>query len=154
MWEEAFSFFCQGLGANNFLQRLDLRNNQIDHHGAEELAVALKQNTSLQELGKFFAYLRREARADVHLQGRCSLPDLCRLVVVILKPCWFWNALQALCREWRLQPHGLRRLASVTGIFGSKPADEDCVLGAGQSLVEEGRGSFALVKVVGVPPAD
>ncbi|KFO91025.1 Leucine-rich repeat-containing protein 45, partial [Buceros rhinoceros silvestris] len=50
MWEEAFSFFCQGLGANNFLQRLDLRNNQIDHRGAGELAVALKQNTSLQEL--------------------------------------------------------------------------------------------------------
>lgn len=52
MWEEGFSFFCQGLGANNFLQRLDLRNNQINHQGAGELAVALKQNASLQELGK------------------------------------------------------------------------------------------------------
>ncbi|XP_049669386.1 leucine-rich repeat-containing protein 45 isoform X2 [Accipiter gentilis] len=50
MWEEGFSFFCQGLGANNFLQRLDLRNNQINHQGAGELAVALKQNASLQEL--------------------------------------------------------------------------------------------------------
>ncbi|NXY82921.1 LRC45 protein, partial [Alcedo cyanopectus] len=50
VWEESFSFFCQGLGANKFLQRLDLRNNQINHHGAEELAVALKQNASLQEL--------------------------------------------------------------------------------------------------------
>ncbi|KAM6111009.1 leucine-rich repeat-containing protein 45 [Pterocles gutturalis] len=50
MWEEGFFFFCQGLGANNFLQRLDLRNNQINHQGAGELAVALKQNTSLQEL--------------------------------------------------------------------------------------------------------
>uniref|UniRef100_A0A8C5J128 Leucine rich repeat containing 45 n=1 Tax=Junco hyemalis TaxID=40217 RepID=A0A8C5J128_JUNHY len=50
MWEEGFSFFCQGLRANNFLQRLDLRNNQINHQGAGELAVALTQNTSLQEL--------------------------------------------------------------------------------------------------------
>lgn len=52
MWEEGFSFFCQGLRANNFLQRLDLRNNQINHQGAAELAMALAQNTSLQELGK------------------------------------------------------------------------------------------------------
>ncbi|KAJ7425071.1 Leucine-rich repeat-containing protein 45 [Willisornis vidua] len=50
MWEEGFSFFCQGLRANNSLQRLDLRNNQINHRGAAELAVALTQNTSLQEL--------------------------------------------------------------------------------------------------------
>uniref|UniRef100_A0A669QB66 Leucine rich repeat containing 45 n=1 Tax=Phasianus colchicus TaxID=9054 RepID=A0A669QB66_PHACC len=50
VWEEGFSFFCQGLGANNFLQRLDLRNNQINHHGAGELATALKRNASLQEL--------------------------------------------------------------------------------------------------------
>uniref|UniRef100_A0A663M7E9 Leucine rich repeat containing 45 n=1 Tax=Athene cunicularia TaxID=194338 RepID=A0A663M7E9_ATHCN len=52
-WEEGFSFFCQGLGANNSLQQLDLRNNQISHQGAGELAMALKQNASLQELGKF-----------------------------------------------------------------------------------------------------
>ncbi|XP_071620526.1 leucine-rich repeat-containing protein 45 isoform X2 [Heliangelus exortis] len=50
MWEEGFSFFCQGLGANNVLQQLDLRNNQINHQGAGELAMALKQNISLQEL--------------------------------------------------------------------------------------------------------
>ncbi|KFQ98745.1 Leucine-rich repeat-containing protein 45, partial [Nipponia nippon] len=50
VWEEGFSFFCQGLGANNCLQRLDLRNNQINHQGAVELAMALKQNASLQEL--------------------------------------------------------------------------------------------------------
>ncbi|NXI41694.1 LRC45 protein, partial [Galbula dea] len=50
IWEEGFSFFCQGLGANNSLQRLDLRNNQINHQGAGELAMALKQNSSLQEL--------------------------------------------------------------------------------------------------------
>ncbi|XP_054077366.1 leucine-rich repeat-containing protein 45 isoform X5 [Rissa tridactyla] len=50
VWEEGFSFFCQGLGANTVLQRLDLRNNQINHQGAGELAMALKQNASLQEL--------------------------------------------------------------------------------------------------------
>ncbi|NXK21007.1 LRC45 protein, partial [Arenaria interpres] len=50
VWEEGFSFFCQGLGANNVLQKLDLRNNQINHQGAGELAMALKKNTSLQEL--------------------------------------------------------------------------------------------------------
>ncbi|XP_071672766.1 leucine-rich repeat-containing protein 45 isoform X4 [Patagioenas fasciata] len=50
VWEEGFSFFCQGLGANNSLQRLDLRNNQINHQGAGELAMALKHNSSLQEL--------------------------------------------------------------------------------------------------------
>ncbi|XP_057261354.1 leucine-rich repeat-containing protein 45 isoform X2 [Pezoporus wallicus] len=50
MGEEGFSSFCQGLGANSFLQRLDLRSNQINHQGAGELAMALKQNTSLQEL--------------------------------------------------------------------------------------------------------
>ncbi|XP_064890280.1 leucine-rich repeat-containing protein 45 isoform X2 [Columba livia] len=50
VWEEGFSFFCQGLGANSSLQRLDLRNNQINHQGAGELAMALKHNSSLQEL--------------------------------------------------------------------------------------------------------
>uniref|UniRef100_A0A8C8S5M0 Leucine rich repeat containing 45 n=1 Tax=Pelusios castaneus TaxID=367368 RepID=A0A8C8S5M0_9SAUR len=50
MWEEGFSLFCQGLGANRFLQCLDLRNNQINHQGAGELAMALKCNSSLQDL--------------------------------------------------------------------------------------------------------
>ncbi|KYO20470.1 leucine-rich repeat-containing protein 45 [Alligator mississippiensis] len=50
VWEEGFSLFCQGLSANRSLQRLDLRNNQINHEGAGELAAALKGNSSLQEL--------------------------------------------------------------------------------------------------------
>ncbi|NWH82520.1 LRC45 protein, partial [Piaya cayana] len=50
VWQEGFSLFCQGLGANNVLCRLDLRNNQINHQGAGELALALRQNSSLQEL--------------------------------------------------------------------------------------------------------
>ncbi|KAM3844590.1 leucine-rich repeat-containing protein 45 [Vipera latastei] len=50
VWEESFTVFCEGLGANHHLQMLDLRNNQINHQGAGELAMALKANSSLQEL--------------------------------------------------------------------------------------------------------
>lgn len=50
IWEESFALFCEGLGANSTLQRLDLRNNEINHQGAGELSMALKKNSSLQEL--------------------------------------------------------------------------------------------------------
>ncbi|XP_021784147.1 leucine-rich repeat-containing protein 45 isoform X3 [Papio anubis] len=49
-WDDAFATFCGGLAANGTLQQLDLRNNQISHKGAEELALALKGNTTLQQL--------------------------------------------------------------------------------------------------------
>lgn len=51
-WEEAFATFCGGLAANGTLRQLDLRNNQISHKGAEELALALKGNATLQQLGE------------------------------------------------------------------------------------------------------
>lgn len=51
MWDEAFSLFCEGLAANSILTQLDLRNNQIKHHGASELALALKRNSTLEVLG-------------------------------------------------------------------------------------------------------
>lgn len=51
-WEEAFATFCRALAGNLTLRQLDLRNNQISHQGAEELALALKGNTSLQQLGE------------------------------------------------------------------------------------------------------
>lgn len=51
-WEDAFATFCGGLAANSALRQLDLRNNQISHKGAEELALALKGNTTLQQLGE------------------------------------------------------------------------------------------------------
>lgn len=51
-WEDAFAAFCGGLAANSTLRQLDLRNNQISHKGAEELALALKGNATLQELGE------------------------------------------------------------------------------------------------------
>lgn len=53
MWEEGFAIFCEGLASNTTLTHLDLRNNQINHQGSAELCVALKRNTTLQELGKF-----------------------------------------------------------------------------------------------------
>uniref|UniRef100_A0AAR2KWD7 Leucine rich repeat containing 45 n=1 Tax=Pygocentrus nattereri TaxID=42514 RepID=A0AAR2KWD7_PYGNA len=52
MWEEGFSIFCEGLASNSCLTQLDLRNNQINHQGAAELALALKRNSVLEELGE------------------------------------------------------------------------------------------------------
>ncbi|CAH2291814.1 leucine-rich repeat-containing 45 [Pelobates cultripes] len=50
MLDDAFSMFCDGLSFNQTLKKLDLRNNQINHTGAEELSMALKHNFTLQEL--------------------------------------------------------------------------------------------------------
>lgn len=50
LWEEAFSLFCEGLALNPGLKHLDLRNNQINHQGASELAQALRRNSSLEVL--------------------------------------------------------------------------------------------------------
>ena len=52
MWDEAFSLFCEGLSANGTLTQLDLRNNQITHQGASELAMVLKRNGALEVLGE------------------------------------------------------------------------------------------------------
>lgn len=104
VWEEGFSFFCQGLGANNSLQRLDLRNNQINHQGAGELAMALKHNSSLQELGKSDCSVATPTSACTHvcivrLAAACR--DLCQLVPVPVRSRFLsaWSTLQALCRE-------------------------------------------------------
>lgn len=51
-WEDAFATFCGALAVNSALRQLDLRNNQISHKGAEGLALALKSNASLQQLGE------------------------------------------------------------------------------------------------------
>ncbi|XP_044193537.1 leucine-rich repeat-containing protein 45 isoform X1 [Thunnus albacares] len=50
VWDEAFSLFCEGLASNSVLTHLDLRNNQINHHGASELALGLKRNGTLELL--------------------------------------------------------------------------------------------------------
>lgn len=50
MWDKAFSCFCDGLASNSSLTHLDLRNNQINHKGASELALALKRNSTLEVL--------------------------------------------------------------------------------------------------------
>lgn len=52
MWEEGFAVFCEGLASSTSLTQLDLRNNQINHQGAAELCMALKRNSTLQELGE------------------------------------------------------------------------------------------------------
>lgn len=77
LWEEGFSFFCQGLRANNVLQRLDLRNNQINHQGAGELAMALTHNTSLQELGKSSLPTHTHIYIYIYLQTHMYLHVSC-----------------------------------------------------------------------------
>ncbi|KAG8507538.1 Leucine-rich repeat-containing protein 45, partial [Galemys pyrenaicus] len=49
-WEDAFATFCGALAANSTLRQLDLRNNQISHAGAAQLALALPRNAHLQQL--------------------------------------------------------------------------------------------------------
>lgn len=51
VWDDAFSGFCEGLSTNSTLTHLDLRNNQISHKGASELALALRRNSTLEVLG-------------------------------------------------------------------------------------------------------
>ncbi|CAH1794369.1 unnamed protein product [Owenia fusiformis] len=50
MLDNSFAIFCDGLGSNTTLNVLDLRNNQINHEGATELATALKRNPILRSL--------------------------------------------------------------------------------------------------------
>ncbi|XP_027019067.2 leucine-rich repeat-containing protein 45 isoform X2 [Tachysurus fulvidraco] len=50
MWDEGFSVFCEGLASNSSLIQLDLRNNQINHQGAAEIALALKRNCVIREI--------------------------------------------------------------------------------------------------------
>jgi len=52
--DDAFMVFCEGLGSSTSLESVDLRNNQISHHGAAELATALKRNATLRTLGIAF----------------------------------------------------------------------------------------------------
>lgn len=51
VWDETFSLFCEGLAYNSVLTQLDLRNNQINHRGASELALAIKRNNTMEVLG-------------------------------------------------------------------------------------------------------
>lgn len=146
MWEEGFSFFCQGLRANNFLQRLDLRNNQINHQGAGELATALTQNTSLQELGKSSLPMYTYMHANTHVPS-VFLPQYlptgwCRSQFLSV-----WSALMASCREWS-QPHGLWTVGTETGISGTKPTDEKlCTWG--RTVFSGGRSVF--IPICGMP---
>ena len=62
MIDSAFGAFCEGLSSNTKLQVLDLRNNQISHDGASDLAAALRRNTSLRVVGKMSSFTLFEKR--------------------------------------------------------------------------------------------
>ncbi|XP_076725221.2 leucine-rich repeat-containing protein 45 isoform X2 [Callospermophilus lateralis] len=72
-WEDAFATFCGGLAANSTLQQLDLRNNQISHKGAEELALALKGNAALQQLEQAMEHNQDRHTAFQETQTRTHL---------------------------------------------------------------------------------
>ncbi|VTJ57772.1 leucine-rich repeat-containing protein 45 isoform X4 [Marmota monax] len=72
-WEDAFATFCGGLAANSTLQQLDLRNNQISHKGAEELALALKGNATLQQLEQAMEHNQDRHTAFQETQTRTHL---------------------------------------------------------------------------------
>ncbi|XP_048220963.1 leucine-rich repeat-containing protein 45 isoform X2 [Perognathus longimembris pacificus] len=69
-WEDAFAIFCGGLAANGALRQLDLRNNQISHRGAEELALALKGNTTLEQLEQAMGHSQDRHAAFQENQAR------------------------------------------------------------------------------------
>lgn len=50
LWGSGLGKLAEGLVINQTLLVLDLRNNQISHHGAKELALALKSNSTLKTL--------------------------------------------------------------------------------------------------------
>jgi len=80
-----FSVFCDALADNKSLIELDLRNNDINHVGASELASALKRNTTLRALGiypniiiiKKFLILTDLRWNNVGLIGGRALLSLC-----------------------------------------------------------------------------
>lgn len=45
-----FGYLTEGISANDSLEVLDLRNNQISHDGASQLATAITRNTSLKTI--------------------------------------------------------------------------------------------------------
>ena len=50
LWDNGMKAVCEGLALNQVLLFLDLRNNQITHEGACQLAIALKRNQCLRGL--------------------------------------------------------------------------------------------------------
>ena len=66
----AFSGFCEALASNKGLIELDLRNNDISHVGASELAAALKKNSTLRALGR----LQSEAPPSFTRRTAFSMP--------------------------------------------------------------------------------
>lgn len=65
MIDNSFAVFCEGLGSNSALKALDLRNNQISHDGAAELAAGLKRNTALKSLGNIILPMFQQCTVHV-----------------------------------------------------------------------------------------
>jgi hypothetical protein len=61
----AFASFCDALAINKGLIELDLRNNDISHVGASELAAALKRNVTLRVLGIYYKYIIIEKKKRI-----------------------------------------------------------------------------------------
>lgn len=100
IWDEAFSLFCEGLSSNGVLTQLDLRNNQIDHHGAAKLALALKRNTSVQALGE----TSQTKREPSTLWAICVLPCVWSLGFLLkVFFCFLSEHLQLRC-QWLDRP--------------------------------------------------
>jgi Ran GTPase-activating protein (RanGAP) involved in mRNA processing and transport len=65
MLDNSFTIFCEGVAANNTLQALDLRNNQISHDSAAELCRALKSNSTIKSLGNDLNLLQNESFENI-----------------------------------------------------------------------------------------
>ncbi len=88
MWEEGFAVFCEGLASNASLIQLDLRNNQINHQGTAELCIALKRNSSLQELGnKHSLCIHKHCAVELVFEADDVMPEAFLLNLLLPAPC-------------------------------------------------------------------
>jgi len=51
--KETFAVLCEGIGANQSLQELDLRNNCLSETSTQDIAFAIKASKSLKAIGKY-----------------------------------------------------------------------------------------------------
>lgn len=130
-WEEAFAAFCGALAANGALRQLDLRNNQISHKGAEELALALKSNTSLQQLGEAAStglFVLRPGQEVLVWGGRgrgciSSLPQPSHCFLCPLPEGWGWERRGTL--SWAPDLWPIAGSTSIPG-WASPPTPAPC----------------------------
>lgn len=121
MLDNAFTIFCEGVAANNVLQALDLRNNQISHDSAAELCRALKQNSSIRALGEFinlsFDIFRQQLLVPVFGGFFCLFAAFqsniltvhCNMLLFLPLPvkicCWLYSSNRFMQRELYVDIH-------------------------------------------------